>query len=387
MAYRRRRHHAHAALSRLPAMTDQPPSPPRLHQNSQTLSLSFESSLIQSCMRLDAPDELVLDYTRAMMAFLLVNPAPKSILMIGLGGGSMLKYLHRHLPDADITTIEIHQGVIDLRQDFHIPPDDERLRILCADGAQFVANAPHRYDVILVDGFDGSGLPAALCSRGFYQHCRQALTPQGLLVANVQADTEEEQQIAKRLAKVFDDGLALVASDEGGNLVAVAGDKDVLAQCALTFNARWDQLAPTHQATLAASSTRLERALLKIRRSSVQTTVGAPPHPVTTATSEGISIPTLVKEVSSTARMAPVQNMNPATVDLSEGASSVGKATTSAPPRPKPTHEMANPAHTYQGAEHMSEINCARGQIRVPMTVSSMIAKNGASGSVAMPKK
>ena len=84
---------------------------PRLHTNSQTVSLSFESSLIQSCMRLDAPDELVLDYTKAMMGFLLFNPAPSRVLMIGLGGGSMLKYMHSHLPAADITVVEINQAV------------------------------------------------------------------------------------------------------------------------------------------------------------------------------------------------------------------------------------------------------------------------------------
>lgn len=265
MAYRWRMHGTGVALGRLPGMSDLPPAPPRLHQNSQTLSLSFDSSLIQSSMRLDAPHELVLDYTRAMMGFLLLNPAPKAILMIGLGGGSMLKYLHRHLPGADITAVEIHQGVIDLREDFHIPPDDQRLRIVCADGAHFVAGPSRRYDVILVDGFNDAGMPAALCTRAFYQHCRNALTPQGVLVANVQADSAEERQIAKRLAKVFDDGLALVESDEGGNLVATAGNRVALAACGQAFAERWNSLAPEHQATLAASSTRLERALLKIR--------------------------------------------------------------------------------------------------------------------------
>ena len=88
----------------------------KLHQNSQTLSLSFESSLIQSCMRLADPDELVLDYTRAMMGFLLFNPAPRSVLMIGLGGGALHKYIHKHLPETDLTTVEINPGVIELRQ-------------------------------------------------------------------------------------------------------------------------------------------------------------------------------------------------------------------------------------------------------------------------------
>jgi spermidine synthase len=240
----------------------------RLHTNRQTVSLSFETSLIQSCMRLEAPDELVLDYTRSMMGGLLLAPPPRSVLMIGLGGGSMLKYLHRHLPAADLTAVEINPGVIELRDDFHIPPDSERLRIVCADGARFVTEPPRAYDLILVDGFTGDGLPDALCSRRFYMHCRQALTPQGLLVANVQADTDETRRILKRLEQAFDGGMITIESTEGGNEIAFAGDHTTFSQALAGFEACWAGLPDVHQNTLAACSTRLQGALIKMRRPS-----------------------------------------------------------------------------------------------------------------------
>jgi spermidine synthase len=237
---------------------------PRLHTNSQTISLSFESTLIQSCMRLAAPSELVLDYTRTMMGFVLFNPAPKHVLMIGLGGGSMLKYMHEHLPEADITTVEISQGVIDMRHEFLIPPDDHRHRIVCADGAAFVRQPPHAYDLILVDGFDGQGLPEALCSRSFYKHCREALTPEGLLVANVQADTTQTREILQRLGKAFSSAMITVESDEGGNEIAIAAcSMSTLQACQQSFDARWATLDVAHQATLAVSSLRIQRALNK----------------------------------------------------------------------------------------------------------------------------
>lgn len=244
-------------------MNDIPFERPRLHTNSQTVSLSFESSLIQSCMRLDAPDELVLDYTRAMMGFLIFNPAPRSILMIGLGGGSMLKYMHKHLPDADLTVVEINQDVINMRHEFLIPPDSASLRIICDDGARFVRKPPHTYDVILVDGFTGQGLPEALCSRSFYQHCRTALNPGGWLVANVQADTEQTREVMRRLGKAFAGALISAESDEGGNDIAIAGSAEGLAQGLARFEANWAALAPVHQQILAVSSSRFQRALLK----------------------------------------------------------------------------------------------------------------------------
>ena len=49
-------------------------------------------------MSLDEPDALVTAYTRKMMAFLLFNPAPKRIAMVGLGGGSLAKFCYRNLP-------------------------------------------------------------------------------------------------------------------------------------------------------------------------------------------------------------------------------------------------------------------------------------------------
>lgn len=243
---------------------------PRLHSNRQTLSLSFTSSLIQSSMRLDAPNELVLDYTRAMMGCLLLNPAPRRVLMIGLGGGSMLKYLHQHLPEAAFTVVEISQAVIDLRGDFLLPPDGPRLQTVCDDGARFlrerVRQGPReetRFDVILVDGFDGTGIPPALSSRRFYEDCRAALSEAGALVANVQADTARSREIRQRLSRAFDGALVSVESDEGGNEVMVAATRPALARCGAEFEARWAALGPAHQATLAATSSRFERAMVK----------------------------------------------------------------------------------------------------------------------------
>jgi len=240
-------------------MTDEP----RLHANSQTVSLSFEGSLIQSCMRLDDPDDLVLDYTRAMMGALLFNPQPRRVLMIGLGGGSMVKYIHRHVPSAQLTVVEISQAVIDLRHTFHIPADDERLQVVCADGAKFMVKPPCSYDLILVDGFTGVGIAEALCSRSFYTHCRKALTAEGLLVANVQADTHQTREIGKRLFKAFEGAMISVLSDEGGNDIVTAGPRYVFEQCRADFEVHWAALSAAHQATLAATSTRIQRALIK----------------------------------------------------------------------------------------------------------------------------
>jgi spermidine synthase len=114
-----------------------------------------------------------------------------------------------------------------------------------------------------VDGFNAAGLPDALCSPGFYRRVKAALAPQGLMVANVQADTAQTREIHKRVGRVFEGAMLSFESDEGGNDIVLAGQREGLVRCCQEFDARWAALPSEQQATLAACSTRLQRALLK----------------------------------------------------------------------------------------------------------------------------
>src|SRR3546814_9122322 len=73
-------------------------------------SLLANWAFVQSIMSIDDPDRLMLDYTRQMMGFLLFNPSPQTIEMIGLGGGSLAKYCYKYLPDVSITAVEIDRS-------------------------------------------------------------------------------------------------------------------------------------------------------------------------------------------------------------------------------------------------------------------------------------
>ena len=92
---------------------------------------------IQSAMRIEAPDDLELDYTRTMMAFLLFHPRPKDCLMVGLGGGSIPKFIYRRLPSVRTRVVELCQPVITTaRSLFKVPADCTRLRVELGDGAK-----------------------------------------------------------------------------------------------------------------------------------------------------------------------------------------------------------------------------------------------------------
>jgi spermidine synthase len=80
--------------------------------------MHFTNQATQSAMLLADPDALISQYTRKMMSFLLFNPTPAHIVMIGLGGGSLAKFCYRHLPRSRITVVEIKDEVIEIREEF-----------------------------------------------------------------------------------------------------------------------------------------------------------------------------------------------------------------------------------------------------------------------------
>jgi spermidine synthase len=140
--------------------------------------------------------------------------------MIGLAGGSMAKWCHRYLPRTDITAVEINPHVIALRDRFYIPPDDQRFRVLCENGADYVARVTEETDVLIVDGFDINGQPPELCSQGFYDECYRSLTPSGLMVVNL-CGWEGDVNIS-RIGKSFRDQIFVEITEDGNNKVVFA---------------------------------------------------------------------------------------------------------------------------------------------------------------------
>lgn len=204
-------------------------SKPLVRTEGDRRTLEFTPGDIQSAMRLSRPHALVLSYARAMMCFPLFVPHPGHILMVGLGGGSMAKFCRRRFPACRITVLELRADVIALREQFLVPPDDERLRVIHADAAEWMAAAARAggaiADVIVVDGFDAAGLPPALSSRPFYEDCRRLLRPDGVLVANVFSYDPRRADVLDALDRAFDDRTCRFDKVAGNNhiLFAAAG--------------------------------------------------------------------------------------------------------------------------------------------------------------------
>lgn len=185
--------------------------------------LHLGGSMIQSAMRVTAPNELELRYTQCMMGFMLFNPQPAKILMIGLGGGSLAKFVHSQLPETRTTIIEINPDIIRTAHSlFAVPAPDERLVILHADGARYIQEHALCADIIMVDGFDNDLQIPGLCSAEFYQQAHQALTKHGILVINLLSRDKKLDTYLQRIKTVFENRVITLLSEIRGNLIVFA---------------------------------------------------------------------------------------------------------------------------------------------------------------------
>ncbi len=215
---------------------------PYILETASERCLHFTHSAVQSRMRLKDPQALVGEYTRKMMSFLLFNPEPRHLVMVGLGGGSIPKFCYRHFPAMQITAIEIDADVIAMRNEFCIPADDERFRIVHADGAKYISRLPLPADVVLVDAFDPEGIAPALAKGDFYDRAAASLNPEGLLVMNLSGRRDRFVPHIERIREAFEGNAVLVEVPSDDNMLLFAFKGPVPLAMGTEFEARAEKL-------------------------------------------------------------------------------------------------------------------------------------------------
>lgn len=180
---------------------------------------------LQTCMDPKDPDRLVLAYAPMALAGLLVNPNPKRILILGLGGGTLPTTLTRLLPDASIDVVELDQAVVNVAKGYFNLVENDRLRVKVQDGRVFVKRAllnKRRYDYIILDAFDGDYIPEHLMSKEFLEEARSLLSFSGVLAANTFSTSNLYDHESVTYQKVFRDMVVLRRSDSGNRILLVS---------------------------------------------------------------------------------------------------------------------------------------------------------------------
>lgn len=195
----------------------------------------------QSGMDLLHPERLVFLYERLMLVAFALPREPRTALLLGLGGGAMLRHLAAYLPDCAVTAVERDPAVIDLaRRFFRIDQP-----VIADDAERVVAEARGRYDVILADLYDGRGVSRV--APGFWRNCARALAPGGCLAANWAAfvDDEMARSEARAIAEAIGSSCFLGPRALSENVVQLAPLGGAVPAHSLA--SRWRRFALAHR--------------------------------------------------------------------------------------------------------------------------------------------
>lgn len=219
--------------------------------------------LVQSRLDLTAPQTLASPYARSMFASYLYQPRPRRVLVVGLGGGAMVRFLAHHEPDVRLDVVEIDPAVVRLAAQYFGVRSAGNVRVVTADAVAFVESTEERYDLILMDAFlrpssgtDATGVPTRLKTVEFLGRLKRALAPGGVVAFNINEHAGMADDIAA-VTEAFGQ-VAVYRCPPAHNEVVIATAGDVPADADLA--ARIAALDQRFSGTLAFAE------VLRLRR-------------------------------------------------------------------------------------------------------------------------
>jgi spermidine synthase len=188
---------------------------------------------VQGAMRLRKPHVLELEYIVRMMAWMLLRPASElthgHAVQLGLGAAAITRFCHRNL-GLHTTAVELNPTVIHAcRMWFHLPADDERLTVLQANAAEYVADPARAdsVDALQIDLYDHDAASPVLDDEIFYGHCHRMLRSEGVMSVNLFGRDASFERSAQRICAVFgrDHVRSLQPTKEGNTVVLAIKNK------------------------------------------------------------------------------------------------------------------------------------------------------------------
>ena len=198
---------------------------------------------IQSEMNMLDPTELTLAYSQHMITSVALANNPKNILIVGLGGGCLERYLYKVLPETTITTAELDPEVLKAATKYFSFKEDERQKVAIGDGRKFIAQSKDKYDVIMLDAFSAVSIPYALSTKEFLTLCKDHLAPGGLVSANLWEEEPTYRSMLKTYSAVFPEWYVVRCAGSTNAIVTALPEKRNLTL------ASWKKTAKDFDAT------------------------------------------------------------------------------------------------------------------------------------------
>lgn len=198
-----------------------------------------KTSSYQGGVKLDAPDQLLFEYTRlSFLGLSFLSQMPKDALFVGMGIGAMPRFMARHFPETTINVAEIDPAVITIARKYFSFNDAEQMTVKAEDGRQFIKKSRKGYDIIFLDAYQGETIPFHLTTQEFLQEVKAKLNKGGVVVSNILASNRNKffTAMVRTYSEEFPN-LTIFKGKASNNYVFVATDRAVTPE-AMTNRAR-----------------------------------------------------------------------------------------------------------------------------------------------------
>jgi spermidine synthase len=195
---------------------------------------------IQSSMILQDPTKLDLRYSRSMMASMAFVPEAKDVLLVGLGGAAIPKFIQKQFPDVRIDIVEVDADVVKVCQEFFEFKGTPNTHVIVMDGRMFFKRSQKKYDLILLDAYAADHVPFHLTTREFVQLVKDHLNPGGLVASNLWEQSVNRFYYAelKTFQDAFPQTYRFPSGDSGNVIVFASLDKTAITPAELRERAK-----------------------------------------------------------------------------------------------------------------------------------------------------
>ncbi len=185
-------------------------------------SLLFaQDGALQSVGKPTDPDYLPLAYLKTAFVGLAMVEKPQRVLVVGLGGASIPRFLHRHYPAMQIDCVELDPEVIAVAKRFFGFVEDKQMRAFAGDGRKFIEEVKQPYDMIYLDAFGADSIPYRLATREFLAAVRKALARGGIAVGNIWSRSSNPlyDSMVRTYQDVFDELYLFTVAGSGNRIL------------------------------------------------------------------------------------------------------------------------------------------------------------------------
>jgi spermidine synthase len=200
--------------------------------------------VLESSVDMRSPSQLIIPYSQVMMGTFVIQPEPKSALMVGVGGGAMIHYLQAYFPEIKMDAVDIDPEIISVAEKYFGIQNTSTLKLHAEDGFKFIAEGTHKYDVVYMDAFlkpsvetDPTGTHLRLKTLSFYEQLKKRLNPNAVVAFNINPHPKVQEDV-QTIRDAFSQVWVVPVPNRGNTIVFASTQNETITPNDLSLTAK-----------------------------------------------------------------------------------------------------------------------------------------------------